>query len=232
MSLGEKLCNGRLAMKQTTSEVAAATRMKVQTVEYLEREEFNKIPAPIYAKGFIKLYAEHVGLDPQPLIDEYMGRFQDEARPSLTGGDRPRVRKLLGESEASPAEPAAEEADLFDQAAAPSDSAAPAAEQAPRPGLADLWSHAAAGSRRLLQSVGSRFRKKGDDQAPRERGIPALNRLGWRAVAGIAGVLVVMALLASMVSQCSRRPDVETPVVSTVDEKLRLAIEPPDPYFD
>ena len=72
MALGEQLRNARLAMKLRPSEVAAATRMKVQIVEALEREDFSKIAAPIYGKGFIRMYAQHVGLDAKPLIDDYL----------------------------------------------------------------------------------------------------------------------------------------------------------------
>lgn len=75
MPIGEQLVKARISRKLTASEVAAATRMKVQIVEALEREDFDKIAAPIYGKGFIRLYAEYVGLDPKPLIDEYMMRF-------------------------------------------------------------------------------------------------------------------------------------------------------------
>lgn len=75
MGLGKELRNARLKKKLTASEVAAATRMKVQIVEDIEREDFSRIAAPIYGKGFIKLYAEHVGLDPKPLVDEYTSRF-------------------------------------------------------------------------------------------------------------------------------------------------------------
>lgn len=75
MTLGEKLRSARQAQKMTTSEVATATRMKVQMVEALEEDDFTKMPAVIYAKGFIKLYAEHVGLDPHPLVEEYVVRF-------------------------------------------------------------------------------------------------------------------------------------------------------------
>ena len=49
--------------------------MKVQVVEAIEREDFSSIAAPIYSKGFIKLYAEYVGLDPKPLIDDFVNRF-------------------------------------------------------------------------------------------------------------------------------------------------------------
>ncbi|MDI6775048.1 MAG: helix-turn-helix transcriptional regulator [Verrucomicrobiota bacterium] len=75
MALGEQLRKARLAKKETTSQVAAATRIMVRQVEALEQEDFGKIPATIYGKGFIRLYAEHVGLDPQPLIAEYAARF-------------------------------------------------------------------------------------------------------------------------------------------------------------
>ena len=83
MALGEQLKNGRLALKQTASEVAAATRMKVQIVEAIEQEDFDKIPATIYAKGFIKLYAEHLRLDPKPLIDEYIFRYVEPKKRSI-----------------------------------------------------------------------------------------------------------------------------------------------------
>jgi len=77
MSLGEILREARLRKKLTTSEVAAATRMKMQTVDALEREDFSRMPAPIYCKGFIKLYAEYMGVDPDPLISEYVSRFME-----------------------------------------------------------------------------------------------------------------------------------------------------------
>jgi len=74
MAIGKTLQDARLRKKMTTSQVAAATRIKIQLIEGIERDDFSKVSAPIYGKGFIKLYAECVGLDPKPLIDEYMTR--------------------------------------------------------------------------------------------------------------------------------------------------------------
>jgi cytoskeletal protein RodZ len=51
--------------------VAEATRIKVQIVEAIEQDDFSRIPAPTYAKGFIKLIAEQVGEDPAPLLQAY-----------------------------------------------------------------------------------------------------------------------------------------------------------------
>ena len=75
MALGEKLKKARLDRGLTTSEIAAVTRMKVQMVEDLEKEDFSKVAATIYGKGFIRLFAEQVGLDSAPLIEEYLTRF-------------------------------------------------------------------------------------------------------------------------------------------------------------
>jgi type IV secretory pathway VirB10-like protein len=55
--------------------------MKIQTVEAIEREDFSRMPAAIYCKGFIKLYAEYMGLDPDPLTREYVERFVEPPPP-------------------------------------------------------------------------------------------------------------------------------------------------------
>jgi len=67
----------------TPSEIAAVTRMKITVVEALERDDYSNIAAPIYAKGFIKLYAEAVGLNPEHLINEYMSRFAQSYTPPV-----------------------------------------------------------------------------------------------------------------------------------------------------
>lgn len=85
MALGDKLKQARLDKGLTASEVAAVTRMKVQMIDDLEREDFSKVAATIYGKGFIRLYAEQVGLDSAPLIEEYLTRFVDPA----DGGKKP-----------------------------------------------------------------------------------------------------------------------------------------------
>ena len=81
MSLGNTLRAAREACGITTSELAARTHMLVQIVEGLENEDFRRIPAPIYGRGFVKLYCEAVNLDPKPLQAEFMELFN---RPKET----------------------------------------------------------------------------------------------------------------------------------------------------
>jgi len=86
-SLGQILKEAREKKHVTASQAAAATRMKIQIVEALERDDFSRIAAPMYARGFIKLYAEYLGLDPAPLIREYVELHAPTVRPPLAAGD-------------------------------------------------------------------------------------------------------------------------------------------------
>ena len=75
MSFGQILRTAREAKGLTTSELAAQTHLLVQIVEGLENEDFRRIPAPIYGRGFVKLYCETVGLDPKPMQAEFMALY-------------------------------------------------------------------------------------------------------------------------------------------------------------
>lgn len=84
----------------TPSQAAQATRMKVQTVQYLENNDFGKIAAPAYVKGFIRLYAEYLGLDPAPLIREYLNELGQPPSPitppAKTGSRGRNLKKMAG----------------------------------------------------------------------------------------------------------------------------------------
>lgn len=71
MSIGATFLEAREAKGVTPSQAAKATRMKVQHVEAMEADDFSVMAAPAYARGFIKLYAEYLDLDPAPLLQEY-----------------------------------------------------------------------------------------------------------------------------------------------------------------
>jgi cytoskeletal protein RodZ len=92
-SLGQILKEAREKKGVTASQAAAATRMKIQTVEALERDDFSRMAAPMYSKGFIKLYSEYLGVDSAPLIREYMDLHAPKVRPPLTPEDAPPPRE-------------------------------------------------------------------------------------------------------------------------------------------
>ena len=72
IEFGKTLRSAREAKGLTARQIADATHMMTQVVDGLENENFSKIAAPIYGRGFVKLYCEAVGLDPKPMIEEFM----------------------------------------------------------------------------------------------------------------------------------------------------------------
>lgn len=91
MSFGDTLRTAREAKGLTCSQVAAQTRLLVQIVEEMEREDFHRIAAPIYGRGFVRLYAQCVGLDPIPLTAEFMELYEGRRAPVVKTRPQPSV---------------------------------------------------------------------------------------------------------------------------------------------
>jgi transcriptional regulator with XRE-family HTH domain len=70
-TIGQKLKTAREKSGLSPSEVAKAIRIKTEYVAAIEKDEFHKLIAPVYARGFIKLYARCVQLDPAPLMRQF-----------------------------------------------------------------------------------------------------------------------------------------------------------------
>ena len=56
-------------------DAAEATRIRATLLAAIEADEFDRLPGPTYARGFVRAYAEYLGLDAQPLIDEFDVRY-------------------------------------------------------------------------------------------------------------------------------------------------------------
>lgn len=89
IEFGKTLRIAREAKGYTTSQVADMTRMLVQVVEGLENENFSRIVAPIYGRGFVKLYCEAVGLDPKPLVEAFMDIYSGNREMEIRERETP-----------------------------------------------------------------------------------------------------------------------------------------------
>lgn len=99
IEFGKTLREAREAKGYTIAQVSEMTNVMHSILENLEKEDFTKIVAPIYGRGFVKLYCEAVGLDPKPLIAEFM---------EILNGNRDvtiRERVAPGSTPAEPAVP-------------------------------------------------------------------------------------------------------------------------------
>jgi cytoskeletal protein RodZ len=71
MTLGEKLRNLRSERRISLSEVSRSTRIQFKYLEYLEAGDYKSLPADVYVKGFLRGYAEFLGVDENILIRLY-----------------------------------------------------------------------------------------------------------------------------------------------------------------
>jgi cytoskeletal protein RodZ len=73
--IGSSLREARLRQELDFPELEARTKIRPKYLRALEDERFDMLPAPTYVKGFLRSYAEALGLDGQPFVDEYNSRF-------------------------------------------------------------------------------------------------------------------------------------------------------------
>jgi cytoskeletal protein RodZ len=62
------------------NQVEAAIAIRSRYVRALEDEQFDILPGPTYTKGFLRAYAEFLGLDGQLFVDEFNSRHHDPRR--------------------------------------------------------------------------------------------------------------------------------------------------------
>lgn len=75
-SFGEYLRRERELRDITLREIADETKISFRYLHALETDNTDKLPAEVFIKGFIKSYAQYIGLDP----DEAMLRYQELKR--------------------------------------------------------------------------------------------------------------------------------------------------------
>lgn len=82
-SIGQKLEAARQAKGITVSEAGKDTKILSKFIEAMEADDFGALAAPVYAKSFIRMYAQYLGLDAQPLVDEYVAQHAPKSKPHL-----------------------------------------------------------------------------------------------------------------------------------------------------
>ncbi|MGD9932620.1 MAG: helix-turn-helix domain-containing protein [Dehalococcoidia bacterium] len=66
--IGSRLVRAREARGLTLEDAERDTRISRRYLEALESEQFEVIPAPVYARGFLRSYSQYLGMDPQELL--------------------------------------------------------------------------------------------------------------------------------------------------------------------
>ena len=53
-------------------EVAEASKISLRYLQAFEQDQFDLLPAPVFAKGFLRQYSEYVGLDADEVVNHYL----------------------------------------------------------------------------------------------------------------------------------------------------------------
>lgn len=73
--LGSSLRDARERKRLTIADLEGVTKVRSKYLRALEDDDFATLPGPTYVKGFLRSYAEALGLDGQLYIDEYNSRY-------------------------------------------------------------------------------------------------------------------------------------------------------------
>ena len=68
---GERLLAARKKQSVTVAEIAKELHISEQKVEALERNDFEMLGAQVFAKGYIRKYAQMVGVDADEIVADY-----------------------------------------------------------------------------------------------------------------------------------------------------------------
>jgi cytoskeleton protein RodZ len=81
--IGPSLREARMRRGFSPADVHKAVRIRERYLTALEEERWEMLPGDAYTKGFLRTYAEFLGLDGQLYIDEYNGRIAQHAEEPL-----------------------------------------------------------------------------------------------------------------------------------------------------
>ena len=81
--IGNSLREARERQGLGYPEIELATKIRGKYIRALEEEDFTSIPGDAYIRGFLRTYAEYLGLDGDVYVDEYASRFITSWRDEL-----------------------------------------------------------------------------------------------------------------------------------------------------
>lgn len=67
-SPGAMLASARVRAGLSLSDVSERSRVGLHALEAIEADDWDALPAQVYARGFMRLYAREVGLDPDAVV--------------------------------------------------------------------------------------------------------------------------------------------------------------------
>jgi cytoskeletal protein RodZ len=96
--IGKALTQARTARGLTLPDVERDTRISSKYLEALERGELETLPAPVYARAFMRTYSQYLGLNAREFVSEMPGAKPEPELPPLPDVTRERLMPLVSPS--------------------------------------------------------------------------------------------------------------------------------------
>jgi cytoskeletal protein RodZ len=94
--IGGSLREARLKRGLTPADVQKAIRIRDRYLQALEEERWELLPGDAYVKGFLRTYADYLGLDGSLYVDEYNARYAHPEETLLVPERFARADRRLG----------------------------------------------------------------------------------------------------------------------------------------
>ena len=86
-SFGDTLRRERELRQISLREISEATKINLRYLDALERNDFRHLPGGVFNKGFVRAYAQFIGIDPEAMAMAYLEEEQRQvARAARAGG--------------------------------------------------------------------------------------------------------------------------------------------------
>jgi cytoskeletal protein RodZ len=76
MDIGGELRTARQARKLSIYDIVRATKINPPILRAIESNAFDRIPAGVFTRGYLRAYAREVGLDPDDVVQRFRGEFE------------------------------------------------------------------------------------------------------------------------------------------------------------
>ena len=74
----------RILKKYTQADVAKKLYLRVETIEFLEKQQYNNLPGDAFIRGYLRAYAKVLDIDPMPLINQFNSSYLPEKKYEKT----------------------------------------------------------------------------------------------------------------------------------------------------
>ena len=80
-SFGERMRREREMRGITLEAISEKTKITTRTLKALEKDEFDKLPGGIFNKGFVRSYAQFLGMNEEKVLNEFIAAAGDPEQP-------------------------------------------------------------------------------------------------------------------------------------------------------